>query len=188
MKKQPELTARTRQNLIDAFWSLYSTKRIEKITVKEITQRAGYNRATFYEYFTDVYDVLEQIERSLMPTMVTLPPIQPDPAAVPASLYAFVQLYVENSKYYTVLLGDHGDAAFQSRLKNSIKPVLVQALSNRSRADRFELDFTLEFVLAGMIGVLGHWFRQENPPQVERLVELMYSLMQEGAAKRLIAE
>lgn len=185
MKKQPELTARTRQNLVDAFWSLYCTKRIEQITVREITRRAGYNRATFYEYFEDVYDVLEQIERSLTPTLETLPPISSDPSAVPASLYSFVQLYVENSKYFTVLLGDHGDAAFQSRLKNGIKPVLMQVLSSQPDADRFEIDFTLEFVLSGMVGVLSHWFRQENPPPVERLVDLIYSLMQEGAAKRL---
>lgn len=76
MKKQPDITSsQTRQNLIDAFWSLYCEKRIEKITVKEITQKAGYNRGTFYEYFTDVYDMLEQIEQSLIPTIEELPPI-----------------------------------------------------------------------------------------------------------------
>ena len=74
MNKQPEVTAQTKQNLIDAFWSLYCEKRIEKITVKEITQMAGYNRGTFYEYFTDVYDVLDQIELSLVPTLNELPP------------------------------------------------------------------------------------------------------------------
>jgi AcrR family transcriptional regulator len=65
----------TKQNLIDAFWALYCEKRIEKITVKEITQKAGYNRGTFYEYFTDIYDVLNQIEESLIPTLDELPPI-----------------------------------------------------------------------------------------------------------------
>lgn len=69
MKKQSEVTAQTKQNLVGAFWSLYCEKRIEKITVKEITLKAGYNRGTFYEYFTDVYDVLEQIEKSLIPTI-----------------------------------------------------------------------------------------------------------------------
>jgi AcrR family transcriptional regulator len=63
MNRQPEITAQTRQNLIDAFWSLYCEKRIEKITVKEITIKAGYNRGTFYEYFVDVYDVFETIRR-----------------------------------------------------------------------------------------------------------------------------
>lgn len=45
----------TRQNLIDSFWLLYCQKNIEKITVKEICEIAGYNRSTFYVYFNDVY-------------------------------------------------------------------------------------------------------------------------------------
>ena len=52
----------TRQNLIDSFWQLYCKKRIEKITVKEICDRAGYNRSTFYVYFKDAYEILDEIE------------------------------------------------------------------------------------------------------------------------------
>ncbi|URN86257.1 TetR/AcrR family transcriptional regulator [Acetobacterium wieringae] len=52
----------TRQNLIDSFWLLYCQKNIEKITVKEICEIAGYNRSTFYVYFNDVYEILEEIE------------------------------------------------------------------------------------------------------------------------------
>ena len=51
MKKQPELTAQTKENLMEAFWQIYCEKRIEKVTVKEITAKAGYNRSTFYRVF-----------------------------------------------------------------------------------------------------------------------------------------
>jgi AcrR family transcriptional regulator len=66
MKKQPEITAQTRENLIQAFWGLYRQKKIEHITIKNITTRAGYNRSTFYEYFVDIYDLLNQFEDSLL--------------------------------------------------------------------------------------------------------------------------
>ena len=62
MAKRPHITETTRKNLIDAFWKLYQTKPIERISVREITDIAGYNRGTFYLYFKDVHDVLEQIE------------------------------------------------------------------------------------------------------------------------------
>ena len=55
MKNNTEIISKTKQDLIDAFWCLYCEKRIEKITIKEITVKAGYNRSTFYEYFTDIY-------------------------------------------------------------------------------------------------------------------------------------
>ena len=57
-KKQPEITMMTKQIIKDSFWELYKEKKIENITVKDITQKAGFNRSTFYAYFTDVYDIL----------------------------------------------------------------------------------------------------------------------------------
>ena len=46
MKKQPHITEQTKNNLRIAFWSLYAQKPIEKISIKEITELAGYNRGT----------------------------------------------------------------------------------------------------------------------------------------------
>lgn len=47
----------TKNNLIEAFWSIYKVKPLPKITVKEITDKAGYNRGTFYTYFSDINEI-----------------------------------------------------------------------------------------------------------------------------------
>lgn len=57
MKKQPQITEQTKACLREAFWTLYTKKPIEKISIKEITDLAGYNRGTFYLYYKDVYDL-----------------------------------------------------------------------------------------------------------------------------------
>lgn len=62
MNKQPEITDATRAALKSAFISLAKKKSIHQITVKEITDIAGYSRITFYRYFYNVYDVLESLE------------------------------------------------------------------------------------------------------------------------------
>lgn len=185
MKKQPEVTAQTRKNLIDAFWCLYCENRIEKITVKEITQKAGYNRGTFYEYFTDVYDILEQIEESLIPTLNELPPITIANENMGMPIDIFMKLYEENSKYYSVLLGDNGDPAFVSKLKNSTKPILKQAFSENHGLDPIELDFILEYVLSAMIGIMSYWFKQDKVLTAEDLIALMQDIMENGVMKRL---
>lgn len=128
MKNNAEIVSKTKQDLIDAFWFLYCEKRIEKITIKEITVKAGYNRSTFYEYFTDIYDVLEQIENSLIPNLDELPPISILNKNNEIPLNMFLKLYEKNEKYYSVLLGDNGDPAFATKLKNSVKPLLKEAL------------------------------------------------------------
>ena len=185
MNKQPKITAQTKQNLIDAFWSLYCEKRIEQITVKEITQRAGYNRGTFYEYFTDIYDVLEQIEESLIPSLDELPPIAMPDQKMDMPLNMFIKLYEQNSKYYSVLLGDNGDPAFASKLKNSTKPTLKKAFSESSGLDPVEFDFILEYILSAMIGVMSYWFRQDKVLPAEDLIALVYDLMENGVTKRV---
>lgn len=176
MNKQPEVTAQTRQNLIDAFWSLYCEKRIEKISVKEIAQRAGYNRGTFYEYFIDVYDVLDQIENSLVPTLDELPPTAKVDHTIDMPFDLFLKLYEQNGKYYSVLLGDNGNPAFASKMKNSIKPLIMQAISDKVDKNSIELDFILEYILSAMIGIVSYWFRMNKVLPAEDLIALMYQL------------
>lgn len=183
MSKYKEISAQTRQNLIDAFWELYCEKRIEKITIREITTKAGYNRGTFYEYFTDVYDILEQIETSLLPEIEDMPPIMPS-MDTPLPIDSFIKLYSSSSKYYAVLLGDNGDPAFAAKIKNGIKAKILTQLGITS-TDNLKLDYTLEYMLSAMIGILTYWFRNsENMPK-EDLVKLMYSLMGSEELKHL---
>ena len=185
MNKQPEVTAQTKQNLIDAFWSLYCEKRIEKITVKEIAQKAGYNRGTFYEYFTDVYEVLDQIEQSLIPTLGELPPTTKPDHNMNMAFDMFLKQYEQNSKYYSVLLGDNGDPAFASKIKYSIKPLIMHAVSGKVDRNDIELDFILEYILSATIGILSYWFRTNKALAAEELMALMYQLMDNEVMNKL---
>ena len=38
----------TKQNIMNAFWNLYETNTIDKITIKMITDTCNIHRATFY--------------------------------------------------------------------------------------------------------------------------------------------
>ncbi|MEI8199066.1 MAG: TetR/AcrR family transcriptional regulator [Eubacteriales bacterium] len=190
MKKQPDVTAQTRQNLTGAFWSLYKQKRIEKITVREITQLAGYNRGTFYEYFLDVYDVLEQLEKSIMPQMPDMPPMKLPAIAgasgMPFPVDAFMKLYETYNEYYTVLLGDNGDSAFMGKIKMAMLPKQKEVMLASGAIDGFELDAVLENINISMIGMLAYWFRLEKKPPVEEFLALMYKIMQGGMLSTLL--
>jgi len=185
MNKRTEITAQTKQNIIDSFWDLYCEKRIERITLKEITNKAGYNRGTFYEYFTDVYDVLDVIENSLIPSLHELPPVSTPTVTIGMPLDVFLIIWEQNAKYYSVLLGDKGDPAFASKLKNSIKPTIMKALEDNSSIDKRELDYVLEYTLSAMVGVMSYWFRKEDAPSRDDLFRLIHKLMEDGIMKHL---
>lgn len=180
MKNNKNVVSKTKQDLIDAFWSLYCEKRIEKITIKEITVKAGYNRSTFYEYFTDIYDVLEQIENSLIPSLDELPPISILNKNNEIPLNMFLKLYEQNEKYYSVLLGDNGDPAFASKLKDSVKPLLKEALATEVKLNDLEFDFVLEYILSSMISIMSYWFKNDKILPSDKLIFIMKDIMENG--------
>ena len=185
MNKITEVTSQTKQNIIDAFWEIYCEKRIEEITVKEITNRAGYNRGTFYEYFSDVFDVLDDIENSLIPSLSELPPVSTPSGSFGMPIEAFLTIWEQNAKYYSVLLGDKGDPAFASRLKNSIKPIIMKSLEDIPDTDIEDMEYILEYTLSAMIGVMSYWFTKEDKSYRDRLFKLIHTLMEDGVMKHL---
>ena len=50
-------TERTKRSIINAFLELRSQKPLEKITVKELSELAFINKATFYTHYQDIYDL-----------------------------------------------------------------------------------------------------------------------------------
>lgn len=185
MKKQAEITERTRQRLMDAFWELYTTRRVDQITVKEIVNKAGCNRSTFYEYFQNMYDVLNTIENQVLLTLNDIPPF-PDAEDGSASiLQAVMGLYRDRGQYLGVLLGDNGDLSFQRRLKDGLKDSLMERLQGRGSLDTLKIDLMLEYILSGLIGVMIHVFEEKPEFPPEELLQLTYGLFQGDELREL---
>ena len=125
MKKQLEITVLTRENLMRAFWSLYCQKKIDHISIKEITDKAGYHRSTFYEYFIDIYDVLNQLEDELL-AKIEEEVIQGFDVESQNNLaQAVADFYEAQGEYLRVLLGENGDPHFVKRIKEEMGFALI---------------------------------------------------------------
>ena len=61
---------KTRQNIFQAFIELREKYPLEKITVKELTERAQISKQTFYLHYRDMYDLSERIEQSMIQEML----------------------------------------------------------------------------------------------------------------------
>ncbi len=53
---------KTRRSIINAFLELRAYQPLEKITVKELCEKAEINKSTFYKHYTDVFDLSDQLE------------------------------------------------------------------------------------------------------------------------------
>ncbi|MCD7818947.1 MAG: TetR/AcrR family transcriptional regulator [Lachnospiraceae bacterium] len=62
---------KTKESITNAFLELRSRKPLEKITVKELCEKAMINKSTFYSHYTDVYDLSEQLENEVVEAVLS---------------------------------------------------------------------------------------------------------------------
>lgn len=174
MRKQPEIKEKTRQKFVEVFCELYSQKPIEKISVQEIANKSGYNRSTFYQYFTDLYELLDFVENDLLDDM------KKDLANQERSMHTVQDaLYCLNKREHFLvlhaLLGDYGSARFIKRLKNEI--TMGQLELNVPYNDSLTPYF-IEFYLTTSLSLFRLWIQRQkdlSPEEFLGLVENLYS-------------
>lgn len=191
MAKNPAQVALTKQNLKDAFWSLYKTKRINQISIKEITDKAGYNRGTFYLYYQDVYDMLNQIQGEILDqlddisqTMINLVISEKNSTEDSSKFFKY---FKENIEYISVLFGENGDAYFQAKYKELLKNYIREHL-RIEEIDYSEetIDFSLEFFISGVIGLILYYFSKNKEPDVAALKRISNTVLGQSGIRDLL--
>ncbi|WP_026865942.1 TetR/AcrR family transcriptional regulator [Jeotgalicoccus marinus] len=174
----------TRENLIEAFWELYKDKPIEKITVKEITNRAGYNRGTFYAYFKDTYEVLKESKESIMPSkdMIIYPiqRIEKKEDLIFDTLSHSNDYFMENQEKIIVLLGPEGDPSFVHELKIRTREILMEYLNGSDINEPEKIQFIIEYHMSAIIGVFQLWVERGSTLDQIELEKLIEDISQDG--------
>lgn len=192
MKKQPEKTARTKQEFIQAFWSLYAETPMNKITVAQVCERAGYHRNTFYLHFHDVYELLEDVESALLEDVATcvescMVRLTKDAGKIAriAALKDVVLFYERNKRFIVVLLGPQGDPSFALRLKEVLKPLWKRYVIDQGESQRSEqeINLILEFTLAGSLAMISQWLQEPQGLSAYELGHLVYDTAILNAAR-----
>lgn len=61
---------KTRSAITNAFLEIRSGKPLEKITIKELCEKALINKSTFYAHFRDIYDLSEYLENEVVLSVI----------------------------------------------------------------------------------------------------------------------
>lgn len=191
MAKNPAQVALTKQNLKDAFWCLYKTKRINQISIKEITDKAGYNRGTFYLYYQDVYDMLNEIQCEIFKQLDNISQIMISLAISennnPEDSSNFFKYFKDNIEYISVLFGENGDAYFQAKYKELLKNYIREHL-RIEEIDYSEetIDFSLEFFISGVIGLILYYFSKNKEPDLAALKKISSTVLGQSGIRDLL--
>ncbi|MCD8216034.1 MAG: TetR/AcrR family transcriptional regulator [Clostridiales bacterium] len=122
MKKQPEVTDATREAFISAFFKLADIKNIHKISIREITNLAGYNRTTFYRYFKDVFSLMEYAEDEFFrSTRKTLTEQHKGGNTYDRQFFeAFINCFRKNPDKISILMSEQNRSHFIRRMRENV--------------------------------------------------------------------
>ncbi|NDR77588.1 TetR/AcrR family transcriptional regulator [Fructilactobacillus sanfranciscensis] len=161
-----------------AFVNLINEKGIRDINVTDITRMAGIGRGTFYTHFTDINDLLENIESELMDKLETdLSDVIPDAmqwlivekgAGVPAPfIIETLNNFYQNREMIAALLSEQGDPYFLNKVKKIIFADLDQSVNRLDEQievnDDIPLDYAREFVIDELMGIIVYWISKPEP-------------------------
>ena len=190
MNKNEKRSNETRENLCSAFIELYSDTDIQSITIKKITDKAGYNRGTFYLYYKDVYDILECVKSDLLiqakETMAAFF-IEFSTGESQSIIKILLTFYNENKKIIIPFV--KRDPTFSNAIKNNIKSVLLEKSQfNPEPQDSPEfvkLDYILEYHTSAIINFLNYWCCKNDDLSIDELLSLLLNISKAGPLSML---
>lgn len=183
MNKQPKVTEKTKKKFIQAFCQLYTINPIDKITINKVTQLAGYNRSTFYLYFSDIYALRTSIEDEIIQYVQTHLSLEENEIATQHEvLQKILFLFKSKEMELSAVLGDYGSFNFLKRLKKEVSanPKIATKLVPGISSENKYFSYLLEGHLSLAISLFQLWLKQDKDLSMDELVKLTYHLYNDG--------
>lgn len=161
---------RTKSTLKKNLAKMMLTQNINDITIKELVILAGINRSTFYLHYTDIFDLLQEMENDILSQIKVV--LDSYPTLTREGSYSFVtdliSVFESNRESLKALMGYHGDAFFIQKMEDVIESKVRYQINliycfNNSIAP----EYVYSFLRSGCIGMLKTWISSDcaTPPE-----------------------
>ena len=172
---------RTRQSLHAALYALMHTRRFDDISVAEIADTAGVNRATFYDHYADKYALLEASVASGFHQLLAQRNIRYD-GTCPSAAHALILAACD---FLTRMHGDSAtcerQSAFQplvdAALTAAICRVLAEGMSVSDNPAALPAPVRAASVSAAIYGAVKAWASGSHPVPAETIAPLILALI-----------
>lgn len=153
-------TRYTKMVIRSAFLQLLQEKSIEKVSVAEICRLAEINRATFYRYYENQYDLLSALENEMLDEIKRS--AYQHNGNIDKLTETILEKLSEQKETWILLLSDHADLGFLSKISSFFEDHLTRNYSTK------ESELRYRFLLYGYSGIFDYWIKggMKEPPQM----------------------
>lgn len=119
----------TKNELAASLKQLIRKTPMEKITVKALTDMAGVIRPTFYNHFSDKYEVLEYIIRNDL--LLPIKPLLINDMTTEGLTLLFSNMYKER-EFYENAIKIEGQNSFESIARQEVTKLLIEVITEKN--------------------------------------------------------
>ena len=155
MLKNPQdrRARRTAVQIKEAMFSFMQKKAIHEITVSEICKTCQINRATFYDHYRDVFDLVQDMEQDLLLALQELmDTVSPEEAEATDVSRLFFSFLAEHREPLHLLVTSERSREFCARLDAQLMPFFEKKIRQSYRIPEgmeTQLRCAMEFVSTG---------------------------------------
>lgn len=173
-KKVDRRIIRTKKSIRNAFAELLTQKDINEITIKDIADTANINRKTFYNYYSGVYQVIDEIEDEIVSEFSSIMgeiEIERD-LQNPYNIFAKLTAVINNDiDFYGHLLRMGSNSTLLPKITEALKENIKLSFSSQTFVDSQTWDTVADFVLSGMLAVYQNWFNSNKEHSIEEVAK-----------------
>ena len=174
---------KTKRAIRNAFAKLMTEKEMNDITIRDITDLAEINRKTFYNYYSGIYQLIDEIENDVAERIEVLmlkidfKESMKNPYEVFQKLTGLINTDMDFYGHLFMMRG-HGNLGGKIvyRLKNKMK----ESLALQTGLDAETSDLVLEYLFSGMIAAFRQWFSSDRRRSVEEISQIIGTLSFNG--------
>ena len=180
-KREDRRVRRTKKLLTQALTKLMQEKKIKEITVKELTELADMNRGTFYLYYKDINNMVQQIEDGMFVMLEQLLARHEGmglAAGITPILQDIFRFVYENSDLCRALLSPNGDITFLNRMNELLRKNCRTYWDTISAGkDEAKYEYYYSFCVSGCAGIIHAWLANSCREAPEQMAALACSML-----------
>lgn len=176
MNKEDRRVRKTKNALINSLMKLLDEKSIKSVTVTDICEGADVNRSTFYQYYSNPFDMLEQIEAEIYRDFVNEWEKQGSyEEKIPVSTW--LELIYLNRGYSKLIFGDNGysDILIQL-LSRSDHEFQEQIKTLNPKLDHKDIKYIGDYCTYGTVAIITKWANGGFKESIEHIAEMISML------------
>lgn len=175
-------TSKSKIAIRDALITTLAVKPLDKISVSELSEAAGVNRKTFYNYYDRIEDVCAEIEDELISDIdAFLQSLLIDEYGLgPEYFLQFINLlYASSPEFFENLVSVQNYHFLASRIKSSLKKQILLSIE-APEEEKELLSLKIEFFLGGATNIYIDWIRSGKKISFEEVTAIIASIIMDN--------